>query len=443
MATDTLDLGIGRSGAIYRERTSNNPHPRYESIGFSQDRLPYLGVLTGHSASGKTEVSDGLLRKMQYEHGAPARKVINYKDREARGPEVESVDFIQIPSHEKYSELITNGDIVVPYMHSGRMYGLSRRFLDELKAGHIPIMVTDISGLTRLRPYLEDRQVPNKLLSFVLHTTRNDAESRLRERAEDKSETEQREAEIKIRGLNDEMERYRSHEESFRHIIRNATPEGMTAYQAIMHTINRVVDAMYLERELNKNEDIEFRVAYPEYVAGRLFGTSLQDLLSSINQGVQLRIPDVVIESYSLEKGIEPSFVRSIATRHVVSLANFYGILSLYLEPTLTTQQKIVLVDLIKGTVGLTPQYEQRGIMPLKHSKYTLKEVIEGYEDLTDFLLSFSSFDPMVPPYLLSPVHTIAFEGLTHDRPPTVKPASEGRAEDVLKRWVWDLNLKI
>ena len=379
----------------------------------STTETPYIITVSGHFSAGKDSFVTALMAQSS-SRNLLVRKVVNYKSREPRGSEVAGADYIRIYNPQQYQKLIRDGKIVVPYLHDDKKYGLSSEFLEALKKGESPLMITDADGLTNLAQYLRTNTIPNGLLSFMLHTNRAEAERRMLQRS---GEAMSRGDEVDIRSHQKmtarEFEIYRTHEELFRHIFRNDNVDTNNVPSRMQHLAGRAAQIIDLEGRLNSPTALDFREAYVDYAINKLFATPRSDLIGSINQGVVLEIPQDLLQAYAAERKLDPEIVRTETRKRVLHTTTHYGILTLYLEQTMDERQKRQLADLIGRAVGLNYQYLQPELNFGKNSKYTLTELKDGNGDLFDFIVSFSPYDPMVVPALDSRVHTIAFTSLT------------------------------
>lgn len=392
---------------------------------------PYIMPVTGHFSAGKSTFDEELRAKMT-RRDFPAIGVINYKSRAPRATELPWIDYYRLVENERdFDRLVRSGDIVVPYVHDNRKYGLSKDFLVALQKGQIPVMITDAYGFANLLEYLKAQQVGNRVVSFMLHTSKSDARDRLFERAGKIMSTAEIEGiRAHLQGLEDEFEIYRSKEGLFRHVIRNNTIDEITVHQRMNHLTDRAMEIMDLEKRINAPTAEDFREAYAGEVVRRLFnGAPINDLVSSLRQGVQLHIPDELIERYATEQRIDSTTVREATKKLVIGAANHYGILSLYLESTTKPEQKKILADLLEAAVGLTHQYKGTDVRPSRDSRLSLKQLSEADKGFIDFLVSFSPYDPMRTPRLDAKVHTITFESILLNRSPHIEPLSYEKAK--------------
>ena len=430
--------GLLATGIGYLLRLAEQPETPRPPIGPPPPKTysatqPYIITLSGHFSAGKDEVYREL-RAQMVTQGLPVVGLINYKSRASRSREIAGVDYKHIESPTHYSELIRTGEILVPYVHDSRQYGLSKEFMDALGNKKIPLMITDEAGLVALMEYLGTQSVPNKLMSFMLHTTKNDALARLLGRAGSiPTQDELRQMKAHMGGYLDEMERYRTHEDLFRHVLKNNTVEGIPKEEQIHHLGARVLSILDLESKVNAPTAEDFRGSYVDNTVRKLFGSSTTEVVSSANQGIQLPIPDEVIKKYSREHGIDLSLVRNAARKKVLVASTHYGYFSLYLEPATTNDEKRVLTDLIEISVGLPHQYKKGEVEFTRDSHLSLQKIADQDTGLMDDLISFSSYDPMRVPRQDARTHTLVFQGLKDTKSPNIEPLPVTQAKKIIE----------
>lgn len=414
-------------------RTLIYNNPSHAKLGTDNNDLPFILSISGHSASGKNTFQDDLVRRM-YGLGSPVQRVINYKGRDSRGLEVPNYDFVPINSPEEFDKKLREGEIAVGYLHEGVQYGLSGKIFSVLDESGIPVIITDTHGLVALTSYMQEHNIKNRLISFMLHTTMSDAENRLRARASQARRIEEiPEINSRIVGLPNEFDFYRAHEDLFRHVFRNYTVEDISKYESMEHLSRRAIDLTQLERQLDSERVEDFRPAYANIVIQKLFGdkTSISDLLGSVNQGIQLSIPDDRIKMYSHEQGVPLSVIKKAATREIVEASNAYGIVTIYFGPNPNETYKKYLIDMMGEVVGLEHQHKETKSSFTRESKLSLKQMLDS--NFSDFYISFSSYDPMRTPTLESRVHTIVFESLLYNRKPHVAHVPPEMAEKFIE----------
>ena len=396
--------------------------------GELMDKGSRIVTVSGPFCAGKSTFCSELETRMT-EKGFPIRHIINYKMRGPKTLEVPGLDYILIDKPKKFESFVREGKIIVEYSRDNYKYGLSREVLTAIENNRIPLMEMQIDGFVKLRQYLEDNSIKHKLLSFMLHTSKDDAKNRLFERAgkENLSSDDIESIHKHLKGLEDEFELYRIHENLFRYVLKNSTTEEFNKYESIRHLTSRTIEIIDLEAKLNAGTSEDFRAAYVDYVIQKLFNTSSEDLLKSSKKGARLSISDDVIKAYlSLRKnGADPSalkYMRNVVRKNILGASNYYGILSLYIESTDQPLHKRILVDLIGSAVGLSHQYKNPEIHYSRDSRFSLKQLSDMDTSLTDFYISFSPYDPITVPKIDARIHTIAFEGVSQNRPPQIEP---------------------
>lgn len=268
----------------------------------------------------------------------------------------------------------------------------------------------------------------------MLHTKKYDAFARLIERAGRRpTRDEVTQMQAHMRGYLDEIERYRSHEDLFRHVLRSPNIDGTPKEEQIRHTGERVLSILDLEARVDARTAEEFREFYVNEAVRRLFGSSVTDLVGSANQGIQLPIPEDVMKRYAQEHRIDLGLVKSVARKKILGTSQFYGYRVFYLEPTIKNDEKGILTDLIELAVGLPYQSKDSKVRFPRESDLSLQKVADHDVALIDDLISFSAYDPMRTPRPEAQTHTLVFQSLKDSRSPNVEPRSKNDVKKVIE----------
>ena len=404
------------------------------TIGFDAQDQPYIVTISGHFSAGKSNFYDSLVMQMGAKE-VPLAAVINYKGRSPRATELLGVDYYPIDSDQKFQQLVQDGTIAVPYKHRDINYGLSKNFVDAVRKGSVPVMITDGTGITNLKGYLTREQLNNKLVSFMLHTCEGQARERLFERAgHSLSDDEVREIKVHYDSFKDELALYRQHEYLFRHVLRNNTVEGVSKQERIKHLTDRAMQILDLEGRLEHSDTAEdFREAYVGQVVNNIFGVQISDLLKTRGQRPRLQIPTEEIDRYSREHKIEVSTLRRLTNKDTVGTSSHYGVVSVFIEGIRDDEEKRILADLVERVAGLSPQYKKTYAHLSSRSKYSLSQVSGRRSPVIDFLISFSPYDPMRIPDIDARPHTLAIELVSSDRRPQIEPIPFEEAKRIVE----------
>jgi len=404
------------NGAGRDYRTSQDTYPaNHSQLGFVNGQ-PVIIAISGHFSSGKDTLYNEMPMHLS-RNNCPVTGVLNYKGRDPRGNEIVGRNYLKINSDRHYRKLIESGDIVVPYSHDGRPYGLSGKIFEVLKKSEVPLVITDAEGLHNLASYLRSNRIQNKLVSFLLHTSKTDAKNRLIHRLGPTPSQQEIEAlQTHWKQQEGEFELYMANEDLFRHIFRNGNAEDVNYHTAMAHLSNRAMDILNLENILNAESSQQFREGFANEAVTRLFGIPIKDLNQILSEGKNVFI-------------IGDSPIKA----KVLGSSSAYGVLSVYLEPIEDASQKKILVEAIERQASLTPQYVEKEIKPASESAIGLKQASPQYSGLIDFLISFSSYDPMRVPRIDAPVHTVAIESLWLNRNPNTLPVTEARAKKLIE----------
>ena len=405
----------------------NNHQPSFEP--------PYMIPILGHAGAGKDTFKKWLgtsFVESRFRH----RSVINYKEREPRSIETPGVDYYPIVSERQRQGLVRKGHIIVPYKHDGRLYGLSSTSVATLERGESSLMITEPDGLYNLNQYVSSEHIKNMIIPILLHTNIDEADRRLVARAVSPLKVQEvRGINAHREGLPREFDLYRSIEDMCRYVFRNDTISGQDEYLSVRHLVQRAAELIELERELRAPTTTDFREAIANLVVQRLFKTSLEDLVGSATQCLELKIPQDAIDSFAADNRLDPKTFENITRQPIVAVVDGYGILSLYVKANQgSEQEKKYWVDLIQRSVQLAPQYKNLDIVLKKTSEQTLKESTDANGDYLDFAISFSAYDPMKAPPRESRIHTIAFEGvLSSSGSPRIEPVSVEKARKIIE----------
>jgi len=132
-------------------------------------------LLTGASASGKTEVAKMLMKKYNIQ------KVITTTTREKRINEVDGVDYFFV-SKQKFEQMINNGEFVEYTLFNGNLYGSTKA-----QIGNEKCLVIDPVGL---KSYLTLNN--NKIITFILEADEETRIARMKLRGDNPEKIESR-----------------------------------------------------------------------------------------------------------------------------------------------------------------------------------------------------------------------------------------------------------
>jgi guanylate kinase len=139
---------------------------------------PLLVVISGQSGVGK----DSLIRRMK-ERGYPIHFVITATDRAPRPGEVHGRDYFFLTTDE-FLRLKRDGELLEHAVVYGQHKGVPRQQVREAMAsGKDVIMRVDVQGATTVR-----RLAPQAVLVFIIASSEQELEQRLRARGYDSPE---------------------------------------------------------------------------------------------------------------------------------------------------------------------------------------------------------------------------------------------------------------
>jgi guanylate kinase len=154
---------------------------------------PLLVVISGQSGVGK----DSLIRRMK-ERGYPIHFVITATDRAPRPEEVHGRDYFFLTTDE-FLRMKRDGELLEHAVVYGQHKGVPRQQVREAMAsGKDVIMRVDVQGATTVR-----RLAPQAVLVFIIASSEQELEQRLRARGYDSPE----QLEERLAAAREEIER--------------------------------------------------------------------------------------------------------------------------------------------------------------------------------------------------------------------------------------------
>lgn len=113
-----------------------------------------LILITGPSSSGKTEISNELVKSFQY------KEIISYTTRAMRPGEKQDVDYHFI-TNERFQNMIANNYFLEYEEYSqGRLYGTTYKDInDAAKSDNIYVAVVTPGGLRKIKEFLPQNEI--------------------------------------------------------------------------------------------------------------------------------------------------------------------------------------------------------------------------------------------------------------------------------------------
>jgi len=407
---------------------------------------PFIIAFMGPHASGKDALLGKLIRISEAKGGPRLKQILTFKEREQRTGENPipakdisqipeylrrgmQIDYIRVSSQEEYDSLINQGIISVPYQHSGNRYGIPGTFVDVLTDdGTNPMFVIDRDGLNALTTYVVSKGLGNRILPFLIYASPAELESRLVGRYKDSENFH--EMYRYIGKSREQFNMYRSSGDSTRHQFHNRAINGLNPEQSLSHTVNRILDVLNLETRIGDKDAWGFREAYVNAVISKLFGGSAVNYKELLEGGDDLRIeiPEDVVARYAEDKNIDRNTFGMMQKRKVIGTVNSYGIISVLFEPFYDAAEKKIFLDLIRKTVGLTPESVYPEIKAAKTSDISGTVLLDSNGGFLDPYLAFRSYDPIKPPEEFeSRPHALVLDGIIHTDKPRIRPMDHGR----------------
>lgn len=366
--------------------------------------LPTEGLfalaISGHVGAGKSTYTDRLLIGMDGKE-IPAARYINYKNRALRPSELDSVDYHFVENDDKLRQLREEGKISdVEFTANQVHYWFSRDFIDALNGGaRFPVVNVNLSGLVRLRQYMEEQQLSSKLISIGLYCGVGDAQHRIFSREHltgDQVDT----INYRIKQLPAEMDMYRRNAPGFRYLFYNS--KGI---EGLDHIVDRTLSLFAGEKGHGGiDNNIAFRQAYVGGLVGRLFNMEPRELIGKIaeHQPVELSFSKEDMDTYEAGHGktILPGDPSSFSK--VAAVVSAYGILTVLIDETAPMvslnaegqqQRRTFLQDMLRMKLGV-PQNEGTGA--ITKSPVLRESLVESENADMALISSFSPYD-MLP----------------------------------------------
>lgn len=157
------------------------------------ERPPLLIVVSGPAGVGK----DSLLQRMK-ERGCPFHFVVTATDRPSRPGEVNGVDYFFVTTDE-FAKMLAQDELLEHAIVYGQHKGIPKRQVREaLESGRDVVMRIDVQGAATIR-----QLAPEAVLIFLIASSEEELEQRLRARGGDSPEQLQR----RIATAREEMKR--------------------------------------------------------------------------------------------------------------------------------------------------------------------------------------------------------------------------------------------
>ncbi len=367
---------------------SEFPHP--------QD-TPFVFVLSGHAGAGKSALTERLLMSTP-EVGVPMAPFKNYKNRRPRPSEVEGMSYHFVSDDESWEKLRQSGKIspVEFAAHSVR-YGFSSEFIDALKGTtQFPIVNVNLQGLSRLRQYISEANLQNRIISIGLYCDMAEAKNRILSR-ERLTPEHVEPINDRIEHLPIERESYRRYASSLRYLFYNPSHEG-----TLDHIVDRTLDLFRRENQYAGLNDETFRRTYLEDCVNHLFNRDSEKISADAASGtpVYLKFSDDTLRRYEQQHGRNLlDDIDRDSTSKVAGVVRAYGVLTVLLDETETAltlnadgqqRRREILQELLRIQLGI-PQSEQKG--PIIKSPVTTRGLLCAQRADFSHVSAYSAYD--------------------------------------------------
>jgi len=123
-----------------------------------------LIILTGPTASGKTEIREQLTKKYK-----GIKNLITTTSRKMRGNEKEGVDYYFITPLE-FAKKVENGDFLEYTEYGGNLYGTTKKELERILNGELLISAMDISGAAKFSNMVRENYDKDSAIKILEQT---------------------------------------------------------------------------------------------------------------------------------------------------------------------------------------------------------------------------------------------------------------------------------
>ena len=367
----------------------------------------YVIPINGAAGTGKTVFSDRLVKRLNDE-GMPSVKSRKRSTRDPRTLEISGFDYEHMDP-KSFDRSVREGDTIAVYEHDNGRYGHPKEILKLLKEGIHVIIEGDPQGLVALHDYRtrEPENLPNRIIPILLHGDYNEGINRIVDR-ESGSVT------LAIDQIKREYEIYKEKSSWYRYVIQNPNQKIMSRDEFMFHLAGRIVDALKEEKEDGDFSPEVLREAYAHKVIGNLFqNMAFYDVMGRANsEKLSLDFEDSLLEEYERVTNVPTKKLKSV---NVINAVQNRGIFSIYIVQDEECREAIL--DLIEMKVGLVPQYRHdwyEEYNQLHYSKLSPMSLTSTNE-LMNFCLSYSLFDPITLPDRTSRLHTVNIEAISRN----------------------------
>jgi guanylate kinase len=140
---------------------SNEQARHNETLGIPQGLLI---ILTGPTASGKTEIRERMTKKYK-----KIKSLVTTTSRKIREKEQEGVDY-HFVSPQEFSQKVEDGDFLEYTEYGGNLYGTTKTELNRILTGELLISTMEISGAAKFADRIRENYDPDTAKTILERT---------------------------------------------------------------------------------------------------------------------------------------------------------------------------------------------------------------------------------------------------------------------------------
>lgn len=130
-----------------------------------------LIILTGPTASGKTEIRERMIAKHNGLQSlvTTTSRAMRADPKDGRRPEIDGVDY-HFVSPERFLEMVENGEFVEHVLYPGGLYGTTKRELERILQGQSLMSTMEISGAAEFTDKVRESYDPDTAAAILNRT---------------------------------------------------------------------------------------------------------------------------------------------------------------------------------------------------------------------------------------------------------------------------------
>ncbi|MBW2992547.1 response regulator [Candidatus Woesearchaeota archaeon] len=308
-------------------------------------------AIVGHTCSGKNVTARELKNRLGNAAEIIGNIKVRRKQKEKRPGEEEYSKDIYLD--QEATDLITNGHLLYAkrflkidddvvqalaispytYRHYRNNYYLQHtKITKTLKEGKEVILLTNDTGLEKIKEMKEREVIRNRMIIIGLHAPLDTSLDRLKERLDDQRIDEEEYAE-RTEGLEQEVERYRNN----RHMY-DLPYETVNRDDRILDVQNRVNDILSEKEKILEVGTVEERQSYVPSLVRKLTRLELGDMQEGKVSMQNMNMHNFV-DFYRKQSEPREKVLKAI-NRHIITVLNNSGVYVMYLDGREETEEE-------------------------------------------------------------------------------------------------------